>query len=632
MPEDITTLLASLKTHQRAIVTAGMPYANGLLHIGHLAGAFIPADIYARWLRIVMGKDNVVFVSGTDDHGVKSQISAQNCGQDLKELINDIRKKHIHTLKSYHISCDHYGSTSATEHLAEHSRICQGFMEDLQSKGLLSIKTTNHWFDTEANMFLPDHMVSGECPQCGATAHSQGCDSCSASFRPEDLKHPKSTLSSSIPILKPTRHLWLDMYPLAKLCFNHINHSKRIEQKGQKKDLLAEIAPALSMTEDHFATIKTSLPPHKRRGQKHITTTTSQCVILAFRSYEDLDTAKQICDQANINYTIENSWAQRSISRDTTWGIALKLKEGLELTEQEYQYKSFYVWPESLIAPISFTQQAVRQKHLSHLNVRSLWYDSQTRIHQFLGIDNLYFYGVMQTALFLATRDDPQVASNNTLQMTNLHGSYHLQSNGQKMSKSTGNFYTADELLADGIYSSDQIRYYLAFLSLREKTADFNLTHLKERNAFLAGPLNAALEKPISACHAKFSSKVPRGELLKKAQDNTLKVIRQYVKFMPMAKYPTFLLAVENYARTINSLFATHKPHDDRYPLKDREDALYSCFYILKNLMILLAPFAPQTMDTLRENLNLSEDVYSVDQLGIPLPHDHEIAPLKSFF
>lgn len=178
MPEDITTLLASLKTHQRAIVTAGMPYANGLLHIGHLAGAFIPADIYARWLRIVMGKDNVVFVSGTDDHGVKSQISAQNCGQDLKELINDIRKKHIHTLKSYHISCDHYGSTSATEHLAEHSRICQGFMEDLQSKGLLSIKTTNHWFDTEANMFLPDHMVSGECPQCGATAHSQGCDSC----------------------------------------------------------------------------------------------------------------------------------------------------------------------------------------------------------------------------------------------------------------------------------------------------------------------------------------------------------------------------------------------------------------------------------------------------------------------
>jgi methionyl-tRNA synthetase len=239
----------------------------------------------------------------------------------------------------------------------------------------------------------------------------------------------------------------------------------------------------------------------------------------------------------------------------------------------------------------------------------------------------------MQGALWLGTQVDPlRQPSAGEYQLTDVFGCFHLQVDGEKMSKSKGNFFTGDQMLREKGYSADQIRYYLAILSLPEKTSSFDFKTFEERNKFLAGPMNAAFEKPLSACHSKFDGKVPNGRLLEKVEQETTRIIQRYFKSMERADYATLLYAIENYARQINSLFTQHKPHDDRHPLESRSDALYSCFYVLKNLLILLHPFVPETMERLRQSLNLPATVYRVEELGTGLPPGHSIGPKLAYF
>jgi methionyl-tRNA synthetase len=181
-------------------------------------------------------------------------------------------------------------------------------------------------------------------------------------------------------------------------------------------------------------------------------------------------------------------------------------------------------------------------------------------------------------------------------------------------------------------YDADQIRYFLCTLGLAEKPSNFDFNTFNERNKFLAGPMNAAIEKPISAVHTRFEGKIPAGKLIEKIEKETMKVVQLYLKNMEKAEYITLLGQIENYARLINSLFVQYKPHDDRAPLEGRQDALYTSFYVLKNLMIMLYPFVPQTMEKVRISLNLPESVFSLDELGVPMEAGHVIGQKTSYF
>jgi methionyl-tRNA synthetase len=132
--------------------------------------------------------------------------------------------------------------------------------------------------------------------------------------------------------------------------------------------------------------------------------------------------------------------------------------------------------------------------------------------------------------------------------------------------------------------------------------------------------------------HSKFGGRVPAGVLLDRVVAETERIVQRYVRAMERADWPTLLFALENYARIINSLFTQYKPHDDRHPEEGRRNALYSSFYVLKNLMIMLYPFVPTTMERLRESLRLPADVFRVDELGTAIPPGHEIGALKTYF
>lgn len=628
-PQNVKDLLARVQRPSTAVITAGMPYANGPLHLGHLAGAHVPADILARYMRMMIGKDNVLFVCGTDDHGSTSEVAAIKAGKPVREFIDSIHEKQEQTMEHYGVSLDVYAGTSRPDTFPIHKELCQEFLTKLHKNGMLEKKTTKQWYDSKLDRFLQDRNVTGKCPNpscTNETAYSDECEVCGTQYDPSELINPKSNLSDATPVLKDTVHWWLDMWKVSDELLEWIKSKQNKWRKGVYNQVIETVQPAFQFDNTHepvFKELRPTLPKHKSRyapGKK---------VVVQFESKADFNTGLTMLKDKGISCELMDAWAHRSITRDVTWGIPLP-----EI-DPDLKGKSLYVWPDSLIAPISFSKVALKKKGRDPEEYKRFWKEPGAKIFQFLGQDNVYFYVLMQGAMWFGTQDDiHSQPSKGDYQLTEILSVFHLLVDGEKMSKSRGNAYTADQLLSDPDkkYDPDQIRYFLSTLGLPEKQSSFDFETFKERNKFLAGPMNAAIEKPISAVHSRFEGKVPDGKLLEKAEKETMKIVQMYLKNMEKAEYLTLLGQIENYARLINSFFVQYKPHDDRAELEGRKDALYTCFYVLKNLMIMLHPFVPQTMERVRQSLNLPESVFDLNELGTPIPAGHEIGAQLQYF
>lgn len=618
-PQNVQEVIARLSPPQAAVVTGGMPYANGPLHLGHLAGAMVPPDIMARYLRMWIGKENVLFVSGNDDHGSTSEVAALKAGKPIREFIDEIHDKQLATTKRYGISYDIFSGTSRPDCYPIHAETSQDFMKKLWKNGLLEKKTTKQWYDPKLGRFLQDRNVTGKCPNPSCTnesAYSDECEVCGTQYDPSKLLSPKSSLSDATPELRDTAHLWLDMWKVSDQLGEWIKSKQNKWRKGVFNEVFETVQPAVMFDNTHepkFKELRPTLAKHKSRyapGKK---------VVVQFENQADFQVGIKQLSDAGIPTEIMNAWAHRSITRDVTWGIPVPAE-----IDPEMKGKTLYVWPDSLIAPISFTKVALKKLGKPDSEYERFWKNPNARVYQFLGQDNVYFYVLMQGAMWLGVKDN--------WTMTDVYSVFHLMVNGEKMSKSRGNFYSGDQLTEEMGYHPDQIRYFLSTLGLADKQSNFDFETFKERNKFLAGPMNAAIEKPIAAAHSKFDGKVPEGKLLEKAEKETMKLVQLYVKNMEKADYLTLLGQIENYARLINSFFVQYKPHDDRADLEGRKDALYTCFYVLKNLMIMLHPFAPQTMEKVRESLNLPVDVFKLTELGTPIQAGHMIGQKQQYF
>lgn len=209
---------------KRYTITTALPYTNGPIHIGHLAGVYVPADIYARYLRIT-GND-VAFIGGSDEHGVPITIKAKNEGvtpQDIVDKYHAIIKK---SFEDFGITYDNYSRTSAPIHHETASE----FFRTLDAKGEFIEETTEQLYDEEANQFLADRFVVGTCPKCGfEESYGDQCENCGTSHNATDLINPKSAITGNTPTLKQTKHWFL---PLDK----HESFLKEWILEGHKKD------------------------------------------------------------------------------------------------------------------------------------------------------------------------------------------------------------------------------------------------------------------------------------------------------------------------------------------------------------------------------------------------------------
>lgn len=195
-----------MKDYKRYLVTAALPYANGPVHIGHLAGVYVPADIYTRYLR-QNGKD-VIYICGSDEHGVPITLKAKQENVSPQDIVDRYHGMNKAAFEKFGISFDIYHRTSAPIHFETASE----FFKKLYDQGEFIEKTTEQYFDVEAQQFLADRYITGTCPHCNnERAYGDQCESCGTSLNATDLKNPKSTLSGQAPVMKETKHWYLPL-------------------------------------------------------------------------------------------------------------------------------------------------------------------------------------------------------------------------------------------------------------------------------------------------------------------------------------------------------------------------------------------------------------------------------------
>ncbi|RYD51348.1 MAG: methionine--tRNA ligase [Sphingobacteriales bacterium] len=186
---------------KRQLVTAALPYANGPVHIGHLAGCYLPADIYVRFLRAC--KEEVKFICGSDEHGVPITIRAMKEGTTPQDVVDRYHKLIGESFSGMGISFDIYSRTSSEQH----RKTAQDFFRNLYDKGLFEERESEQYYDPEKDVFLADRYIVGTCPECGNTnAYGDQCEKCGTSLSPEQLINPRSALSSATPVKKLTKH------------------------------------------------------------------------------------------------------------------------------------------------------------------------------------------------------------------------------------------------------------------------------------------------------------------------------------------------------------------------------------------------------------------------------------------
>jgi methionyl-tRNA synthetase len=274
-------------------ITSALPYANGALHLGHLSGAYLPADIYVRYLR-GLGLD-VVYICGSDEHGAAITMRAKKEGTTPQEIIDKYHFLNKETFDRLGISFDYYHRTSAKLH----HETSQAFFKKLYEKGdQFEARTTEQYYDEDNDQFLADRYITGECPKCGnPEAYGDQCERCGSSLSPTELKNPKSVLSGKTPILKPTKHWY---FRLDK----HANWLREWIKNG-----------VLDGRQHHDPNV----------WKKHVT---GQCLSW-------LDDGEGLLP--------------RAITRDLDWGIPVPLDEA--------KGKVLYVWFDAPIGYISSTKQ-----------------------------------------------------------------------------------------------------------------------------------------------------------------------------------------------------------------------------------------------------------------------------------
>jgi methionyl-tRNA synthetase len=326
---------------KRYLVTSALPYANGPLHIGHLAGAYISADIYVRYLRL-MGKD-VVWVCGSDEHGAAITIRAMKEGLTPREIIDKYDAMFRKAFAGMGIAFDVFHRTSEPIHY----QTSQDFFRQLHKNGEFEVIENEQYFDEEKQSFLADRYISGTCPKCAnPDAYGDQCEKCGSDLSPNDLIEPiRSTLSGSKPIKKPTKHWYLKLN-------EYENWLKRWITEG-----------VLENENDKTITTKTHNP---NDWKNHVM---GQC-----KSW------------------LDGGLHPRAMTRDLDWGIPVPPEI------DESGQKKLYVWLDAPIGYISATKQWSIDKGQPDL-WKTYWQDDETALIHFIGKDNIVFHCLIFPAL-----------------------------------------------------------------------------------------------------------------------------------------------------------------------------------------------------------------------------------------
>lgn len=627
---------------KRAVITAGMPYGNKELHFGHVGGMFVHADTFARFMRDRIGEENVLFVSGTDCYGspiLEGFRKAQESGAlaadaTIQDYVRGNHEKQKQTLRDYEISPNFYAS--ALEPAAPmHNKESQELFDDLLERGWLKMMSTPQFYDPELKVLLNGRQVIGKCPIEGCCSEKGYADECDLGhqYSPSELIEPKSALTGKTPELVEVKNWYFSLEDFTEEMQEYINDLRAntntrkyimntIEEflkkpviYVQKKLIAGAVEGAADMEPDEafakgLAELEAALPAHETLVEDK-----KASVTFEFNHLDDRDKAREVLAAKQIFYRTGKTLVPFRLSGNIDWGVPVPVREGADgLT--------FWVWPESLWAPISFTRTWLAEQGRDENEWKTWWQDEDSQVYQFIGEDNIYFYGIAEMAMFAAANTPKgEKVKINWKTLPHLVANRHILFMEKKASSSSEiKPPMAKDLL--NFYTQEQLRMHFLSLGLSNKSSSFKPQVylpeneregvdpvLKEGN-LLTNVFNRIVRSCLYSVQKEEGSKVPCLPVSENIIEASKAAILEYEQHMYRHDFHRITYVLDDYIRLLNKLYANNskKAEEDA---EFRAQLLSDCFYGIKTALMLIHPIAPTSCEMVREYIGFSKDVYN---------------------
>ena len=614
----------------RAVVTAGMPYGNKPLHFGHIAGVFVPADCFARFLRDRIGAENVRFISGTDcfgspiNEGYRKLVEAGEFDGSIEDYVQRNHDRQKATLDAYDIDLSVYEGSNIGHCGEVHQHISEAFIEKLHENGYLHKRSTLQFYDTQAGTFLNGRQVVGHCPVQGCKSDHAYADECDLghSYAPEDLIKPVSSLTGTTPEMRPVENWYFDLPAFADFLRQHV---ATLEADPEVRPIVPQVIkeflepPVVFIKNElrgEYEAIADKLPLHSVREPE----SGKQSFSIEFSDIDARDAAREVLTRASIRFRTGKTLVPFRITGNIEWGVKAPVIDGVEgLT--------VWCWPESLWAPMSFTMAVNDKMGLPRGSWRDFWCSEDAEVYQFIGQDNLYFYGVAQPALIEALRPGDILApgvTDHPLRQTKLVANHHILL-GNKKASSSGKVKppTADELLE--YYTPEQLRAHFLALGLDQKSVGFKPKPFEQdeskrdnpryadpvlkEGALLTNVFNRLARSCFYEAKNNFEGYMPLGDVSPEVLERTRAVMSDYDATMHKVELHTIMSIMDTFIRWSNKYWTDNirtaeKEGDEAL----RRQTLVDSFHLLRVCTLLMHPVVPRGCEKICDYMSFEFD------------------------
>ncbi len=636
---------------RRAVITAGMPYGNKELHLGHIGGVFVHADTFARFLRDRIGKENVIFVSGTDCYGspiVEHHRQLVDKGAfkgTIEEFVQLNHNRQREVLESYAIDIDLFAASGIGPSAEIHREVSSAFINKLHANGHLIKMTTSQFYDTELDVFLNGRQVVGQCPIAGCSSERGYADECSLGhqYMPSELINPKSTLSGKKPEMRGVTNWYFALNEFHDLLAQWLEEFKKHPSSRHfvAKSIQEFLEPPVIYVKrdqlDLLSTIEGQLPEYTLCDEEN-----KSSVLLVFDSLEKREKACSLLSGNSIRFRTGKTLVPFRLTGNIEWGVPAPALEGLEdLT--------VWVWPESLWAPISFTMACLELQNKDKNTWKDWWCSKESKVYQFIGEDNIYFYGPVEMAMFMGSQGKAPSAdpAEGELQLPALIANNHILFLDKKAS-SSGEIKppTARELLE--YYTVEQLRAHFLGLGLGIRSVGFqpkplnpkagekdNDPVLKEGN-LLTNVLNRVVRSCFYSAQKYYDGKIPVGNISKEIREEAEKTILEFERLIYKCEFHLVMNLMDTYIRNVNKYWAKNmRQAEEEENAALRFQTLVDAFHMVRTATVLMHPIAPEGTEMVLDYLNLKEDFWNWDRIFEPIytfmnsPQEHRLKFLE---
>ena len=618
---------------KRAVITAGMPYGNKELHFGHVGGVFVHADMLARFLKDRIGQENVIFVSGTDCYGspiveTHRQLVAEGIFDGrIEDFVLHNHQRQAETLKKYHVQLSLYAGSGIGRQGEIHKEIGALFLQTLYDNGHLEKLATRQFYDPERETFLNGRQVLGTCPVEGCRSEKAYADECSLGhqYEPKDLINPKSVLSGETPEMREVANWYLKLpafKPLLEAWVNGLGGDDRWRDFVVRTMREYFEPPIIHVTKDQIESLEPVvflLPKHTQQEGR------GNSLQLVFGNLEDLEAGRSVLGEHGIRYRVGKTLVPFRLTGNLEWGIPTPVLEGVEgLT--------FWVWPESLWAPISFTSAYLEEKGVGADAWKDWWCTPDAEVYQFIGEDNVFFYSLPEMSMFMGMQGkDPQSdPAEGQLQLPHLIANCHVLFLDKKAS-SSGEIKPpmADNLL--NYYSPEQLRIHFLSLGLSRRSTSFRPKPLnptaKENEGdpvlkdglLLVNTFNRAIRSCFYTVQKFYEGRLPVGEIGEDFVKESEDVILDFERAVYQHDFPLAINKVGAYIRAINQMWNQYKPFNDSTDADVRQQALVDAFHMVRVATVLLHSVAPEGTETVRVYLGADDSFWDWERIFEPV-------------